>query len=123
MVLFVAGPGCGEFLAPCQPEPSFPLRHEKLVNKNHRFMNPAARITIIGAGLALLWAPRSGPELRQMIGEQADSIRGDLARRVRDVADRVTHGLDDLHDRVDRYAERAEADVREVRSRVGEHAG
>ena len=54
VVLFVAGPGCGEFLAPCQPEPSFPLRHEKLVNENHRIMNPAARITIIGTGFGAL---------------------------------------------------------------------
>lgn len=95
--------------------------HER--DSGHGFTAGVIAGAVIGAGLALLWAPRSGPELRQMIGEQADSIRGDLARRVRDVADRVTHGLDDLHDRVDRYAERAEADVREVRSRVGEHAG
>lgn len=87
---------------------------------SHGFTVGVIAGAVIGAGLALLWAPRSGTDLRRIIGESADTMRAGLAQRVRDTADRVNHGLDDLHDRVDQYAQKAEADVREVRSQVGE---
>jgi gas vesicle protein len=87
---------------------------------SHGFTAGVIAGAVIGAGLALLWAPRSGNELRQIIGESADTMRAGLSRRVRGVADRVNDGLDELHDRVDRYAQKAEAEVREVRSQVGE---
>jgi gas vesicle protein len=91
-------------------------------DSGHGFTAGVIAGVAIGAGLALLWAPRRGTELRQMIGESADTMRAGLARRIEEVAAQLNHGLEDLHDRVDRYAKAAEAEVRHVHSKATERS-
>lgn len=71
---------------------------------------------IVGAGAALLLAPRSGEETRRQIGDTArrvgqnargkyDDVKGRLAQGVTEVKDRLAQGVtevkDDLHDAVE----------------------
>lgn len=55
----------------------------------------------LGAGLALLLAPRSGEETRELLGE-----------RSRWVTDRVSGGFDDLRDNVERATRRSRRKLR-----------
>ena len=52
---------------------------------------------VAGAGLALLFAPKPGAQLRGEIGESMSHLRDAAARRMREVADRATAEAHDLH--------------------------
>jgi hypothetical protein len=47
---------------------------------------------LVGAGLALLFAPSSGRELRDEIGERASELRDKVAGAADDAADAVRNG-------------------------------
>ena len=49
-----------------------------------------------GAGLALLFAPKAGSELRGQIGESVSSWKDTAGKKLRNVADRASAGLNDL---------------------------
>ena len=49
-----------------------------------------------GAGLALLFAPKAGSELRGQIGESMSSWKDAAGKKIRNVADRAGAGLSDL---------------------------
>jgi gas vesicle protein len=51
---------------------------------------------VAGAGLALLFAPKRGAELRGDLGETMGAWRDKAAQKVRDVADRAGSQLNDL---------------------------
>lgn len=82
--------------------------------------------TVLGAGLGMLFAPKSGSELRNQITEQAGSLRdtasdgyrrateaaGDLAEKGRDMVDKA-------RDAVSRGADEAQRYVREATSESG----
>lgn len=72
----------------------------------------------VGAGAALLFAPRSGSETRQMIGSRARAA-GDAARRLADeMADTVTSTIAETRDRVLDQVEAATATVRRRRDEL-----
>lgn len=54
--------------------------------------------SMIGAGLALLFAPKAGDETRREVAEQAQRVR-----------DKAREGLDTASDRVAQFAERGKA--------------
>jgi gas vesicle protein len=56
---------------------------------------------IVGAGLALLLAPKSGAALRDELGESWTSLRDAVARRYRDLAERAGVELENLRESVD----------------------
>jgi gas vesicle protein len=60
---------------------------------------------IIGAVLALAFAPRPGADLRRSVASSARDLGTAASERYRDAAARVSHAVDHLPDRV-----RAEAD-------------
>jgi gas vesicle protein len=76
----------------------------------------------LGAGMALLFAPRAGTETRQLIGRRARDARD----RARDMADDVTHQVSDqierargaVTDRVDRAREAVDLKRRQVRRAI-----
>src|SRR5262249_18765647 len=79
--------------------------------------------TVLGAGLGILFAPKSGSELRGQLSEQANNIANqaqDQYRRVSgaasDLADRGREMYDKARDAVSRGSEEAQRYVREATS-------
>jgi gas vesicle protein len=64
---------------------------------------------IVGAGLALLLAPKSGAALRDELGESWISLREAVGRRYRELAERAGVELDDLQARIDQTADAVES--------------
>jgi gas vesicle protein len=57
---------------------------------------------VVGAGLALLFAPKAGNELRHEISDSMGSLRDAVARRYRQLAETAGVTLEDLQGRVER---------------------
>jgi gas vesicle protein len=68
---------------------------------------------LVGAGIALLLAPKPGAALRGDIGESAGSLRDAVNRRYRELATRAGVTVENLQDRVHRATEAFEAGARE----------
>jgi gas vesicle protein len=61
---------------------------------------------IVGAGVALLFAPKAGQELRQDLGESMGKLKDAAARRYRDVADKAGRATAEIR-KLDGNAEKA----------------
>jgi gas vesicle protein len=84
--------------------------------------------TVLGAGLGMLFAPKSGSDLRNQLSEQAGNLRdtasegyrrateaaGDWAEKGRDLADKGRDLADKARDAVSRGADEAQRYAREV---------
>lgn len=77
---------------------------------------------VVGAGVALLFAPKAGAELRENLGESMGTLRDAVARHVRDLADRAGVDLDNLQASVDRATEAAETTASEMINSAAEQA-
>ncbi len=60
------------------------------------FISGLALGGIIGAGVALLMAPRSGEEMRSMLGDRSNDLVNQLGDRVNDVRDSAQQQLDNV---------------------------
>ena len=69
---------------------------------------------MVGAGLALLFAPKAGAELRGELNDTLSSMRDAVARRYQALAEMAGVELENLEERVDRATESVEASAREV---------
>lgn len=69
---------------------------------------------LVGAGLALLFAPKAGADMRSDLSESVGSLRDAVSRRVRDLADRAGVELENMQDHVDRVTDAVEARAHEV---------
>jgi gas vesicle protein len=77
---------------------------------------------VVGAGVALLFAPKAGVELREDLGESMETLRDAVTRHVRDLADRSGVDLDNLSASVDRATEAAESTAREMINSAADQA-
>jgi len=77
---------------------------------------------VVGAGVALLFAPKAGSELRGDLGESMGTLRDAVARHVRDLADRAGVDLDNLQASVDRATEAAESTANQMVNSAAEKA-
>jgi gas vesicle protein len=77
---------------------------------------------VVGAGVALLFAPKAGSELRENLGESMGTLREAVTRHVRDLADRAGVDLDNLQASVDRATEAAESTANEMVNSAAERA-
>jgi gas vesicle protein len=77
---------------------------------------------VVGAGVALLFAPKAGMELREDLGESMGTLRDAVARHVRDLADRAGVDLDNLQASVDRATEAAESTASQMINSAAEQA-
>ena len=66
---------------------------------------------IVGAGLALLLAPKTGAALRDELGESWVSLRDAVGRRYRELAERAGVELDNLQERLDQTANAVETNA------------
>jgi gas vesicle protein len=69
---------------------------------------------IVGAGLALLLAPKSGAALRDELGESWITLRDAVGRRYRELAERAGVELDNLQERIDQAASVVESSASEL---------
>jgi gas vesicle protein len=80
---------------------------------------------VAGAGLALLFAPKPGAELREELGESMTTFKDAASKRFRDMADRagtgINAGLNDLHAAAGKAAGSATATARELLDSAVEH--
>jgi gas vesicle protein len=80
---------------------------------------------VAGAGLALLFAPKPGKQLRGEIGESMTTFKDAASKRLRDVADRagsgINAGLNDLNSAVGKAAGAATTTAREMLDSAVEH--
>lgn len=71
------------------------------------FLLGAVAGAMVGAGVALLMAPKSGAEVRQDLSDGYSSMRDAASRRYRDLADRANQKLTDLEKQVNQYTARS----------------
>ena len=71
------------------------------------FLLGALAGALVGAGVALLMAPKAGAEVRRELSDGYSSVRDAAARRYRDLADRASTKLDEasakFEEKVDEY--------------------
>ena len=72
------------------------------------FLLGALAGALVGAGVALLMAPKSGAQVRQDLSSGYNSMRDAAARRYRDLADKATQKFDEasarFEQKVDQYS-------------------
>jgi gas vesicle protein len=87
------------------------------------FLLGALAGALVGAGIALLMAPKSGSEVRQDLSSGYNSVRDAAARRYRDLAERATTKFDEasarFEQKVDQYATRTSSAANDMTSSSG----
>jgi len=78
------------------------------------FLLGAVTGALVGAGVALLVAPKSGAETRQDLGASFASLREAVARRYREMADRAGVEFENLEEKADQLADQLETSAREA---------
>jgi gas vesicle protein len=84
----------------------------------------------LGAGLGMLFAPKSGSDLRNQLSEQAGSLANAASEKYRKAteaasgwADRGREAYDKTRDAVSQGADEAQRFVRDTASEIGKQAG
>jgi len=78
------------------------------------FLLGAVAGALVGAGVALLMAPKPGAEIRQDLNEGWSSLREAAARRYREMADRAGVELENIEEKADQLADQLEASARDA---------
>lgn len=73
---------------------------------NGTFLLGALAGALVGAGVALLMAPKSGAQTREDLSAGYSSVREAAARRYRDLADRANAKIGELEQKVEEYSGR-----------------
>ena len=87
-------------------------RHEK--DTNAGFAAGVITGAIVGAGLALLLAPKSGAALRDDLEESWATLRDAVGRRYKELAERAGVELDNMQERIDQTANIVESRATEL---------
>jgi gas vesicle protein len=88
--------------------------YERHQDHNEGFAAGLITGVIVGAGLALLLAPKSGAALRDELGESWVSLRDAVGRRYRELAERAGVELDNLQERIDQTANAVESSANKL---------
>jgi gas vesicle protein len=87
------------------------------------FLMGALAGALVGAGVALLMAPKAGAEVRRDLSDGYSSVRDAAARRYRDLADRASAKLDQasakFEEKVDEYKGRTTSTMGDATSPGG----
>ena len=87
-------------------------RHEK--DTNAGFAAGVITGAIVGAGLALLLAPKSGAALRDDLEESWGTLRDAIGRRYKELAERAGVELDNMQERIEQTANVVETRANEL---------
>lgn len=69
---------------------------------------------IVGAGVALILAPRSGAEFREGVSDSWITLRDAVGRRYRAIADRAGVELENIQEKIDQAADLIESSANAV---------
>jgi gas vesicle protein len=90
---------------------------------NGMFLLGAVAGALVGAGVALLMAPKPGAEVRRDLSDGYSSVRDAAARRYRDMADRASQRFEDasakFEEKVDQYKGRTSSTTGDATSPSG----
>ncbi len=91
----------------------------RMMNENESsgsgmFLLGAVAGALVGAGVALLMAPKAGTEMRQDLNAGWSSLRDAAARRYREMADRAGVQLENIEEKADQLADQLESSAREA---------
>lgn len=89
--------------------------------REHGFSAGVVVGALVGAGLALLFAPKPGAELRDDLSGSMASVRDAVARRYQALADRTGVEIENLEARVDQAAEAVESTARGLMESASQH--
>ena len=78
------------------------------------FLLGAVAGVLVGAGVALLMAPKPGTEIRQDLNAGWSSLRDAAARRYREMAERAGVQLENIEEKADQLADQLESSAREA---------
>jgi gas vesicle protein len=78
------------------------------------FLLGAVAGALVGAGVALLMAPKPGTEMREDLNAGWSSLRDAAAKRYREMADRAGVKLENIEEKADQLADQLETSAREV---------
>ena len=73
------------------------------------FLLGAVAGALVGAGIALLMAPKAGAQVRQDLSSGFNSVRDAAAKRYRDLAEKASAKMGKTDGTVDQFAPRASA--------------
>ena len=90
---------------------------------NGMFLLGALAGALVGAGVALLMAPKPGAEVRKDLSDGYSSVRDAAARRYRDMADRASQRFEEasakFEEKVDQYKGRTTSTTGDATSPSG----
>jgi gas vesicle protein len=90
---------------------------------NGMFLLGAVAGALVGAGVALLMAPKPGAEVRRDLSDGYSSVRDAAARRYRDMADRASAKFEEasarFEEKVDQYKGRTTSTPGDATSPTG----
>jgi len=90
---------------------------------NGMFLLGALAGALVGAGVALLMAPKPGAEVRRDLSDGYSSVRDAAARRYRDIADRASQRFEEasakFEEKVDQYKGRTTSTTGDATSPSG----
>lgn len=70
--------------------------------------------TVIGAGVALLYTPKTGTQMREDLADSVDSLRKAVSNRIHALADKAGAQLENVEAAIDEATEAAEASALEA---------
>jgi len=88
--------------------------HDNDSSGSGMFLIGAVAGALVGAGVALLMAPKPGAEMRQDLNAGWGSLRDAAARRYREVAERAGVQLENIEEKADELVDQLEASAREA---------
>ena len=96
--------------------------HSRIQDKSNGFFLGLVTGGVIGAGLAIMFAPRLASELRQRVSDSASDLRDGAVRSYQDAAGRVSEAVDRVSGLVDDVTRRGQSVRDDVADAVGRGA-
>ena len=75
--------------------------------------------TVLGAGLGMLFAPKTGSELRSQLGEQAGRLRTQATDGYQQASEKVTQGYQQATEKVSQIVDRGREAYERARANTG----
>ncbi len=100
------------------------FREGPIMNRNEGFAGGAGFAlgvvagVVVGAGVALLFAPKPGRDLRHDLGESMGNLGRKVADKYRDLSHRAEAGLEEVQSGVQKAADAAESTARDFGRRL-----
>jgi gas vesicle protein len=79
--------------------------------------------TVLGAGLGMLFAPKTGSELRSQLGEQAGRLRTQATDGYQQASEKVTQGYQQATEKVSQIVDRGKEAYDRARTNPGTGTG